>query len=129
MQPNLLVPLTILTILVIMPSLLFLPKNLSIPILGLIPVLLSLSPFSPRLRYYLKLTTYTFCIIGTAAWGVIVSLALTAVGKREDINWVIARSFLHLTGPLIGWNFKIEGEEHLRLPKGQCAVFVGNHQS
>lgn len=63
----------------------------------------------------------------TAAWGVVASIAYAIVGKRENANWFVARSFYHFVGPLLGISYKIEGEENLPQP-GEVGVIVGNHQ-
>ncbi|KAJ1308365.1 hypothetical protein OPQ81_004074 [Rhizoctonia solani] len=48
------------------------------------------------------------------------------MGKRFDINYVVARSFYHTCGPLLGIDFVVEGEEYISTPS---AVYIGNHQS
>ncbi|CCO30047.1 lysophosphatidate acyltransferase [Rhizoctonia solani AG-1 IB] len=48
------------------------------------------------------------------------------MGKRFDINYVVARSFYYVCGPLLGIDFVVEGEEHMSTPS---AVYIGNHQT
>lgn len=49
---------------------------------------------------------------------------------RKNIQWLVARTFYNLVGPVIGWEFVVEGEESLEpCYRGQSHVLVGNHQS
>lgn len=49
---------------------------------------------------------------------------------RKNIQWLVARTFYGLVGPLIGWEFVVEGEDHLQACyRGESHVLVGNHQS
>lgn len=61
-----------------------------------------------------------------SALGVLVSLPLTLVGKRLDINWVVARSFEKLAGKLLGITFDVQGAENLQ---DTSAIYLGSHQS
>lgn len=94
--------------------------------LGLLPAVMLSRVFSP-VRYYLRLTTFLLGLAANSAWGVIVSIALSLVGKSMNINWVVARSFRLSTAPLCGVTFKVEGKEHLE--EARPAVLVGNHQT
>ena len=94
--------------------------------LSLLPAVMLSRVFSP-VRYYLRLTTFLLGLAANSAWGVIVSIALSLVGKSMNINWVVARSFRLSTAPLCGVTFKVEGKEHLE--EARPAVLVGNHQT
>ncbi|KAG9079820.1 1-acylglycerol-3-phosphate O-acyltransferase, partial [Ceratobasidium sp. UAMH 11750] len=50
-----------------------------------------LSERSPVVKYYVKLSTYLSTLGVLSFWGVFVSLGMTAMGQRFDINWVVAR--------------------------------------
>lgn len=51
---------------------------------------------------------------------------MSLVGRRFDINWVVARTFYLIGGKASGIDIVVEGEEYL----DTCpAIFVGNHQS
>jgi hypothetical protein len=65
---------------------------------SLLPVLF-LSRFSPRLRYYLRLTTFMTGLGMASAWGVLVSIVMSIAGKSKDINWVVARSWVSSPPP------------------------------
>ncbi|CAE6396935.1 unnamed protein product [Rhizoctonia solani] len=95
---------------------------LSLPAL----VLRYLSDRSPIVKYYVRLTTYLSTLGVLSIWGVLVSIGMTAMGKRFDINYVVARSFYYVCGPLLGIDFVVEGEEHMSTPS---AVYIGNHQT
>ncbi|KAG8720453.1 1-acylglycerol-3-phosphate O-acyltransferase [Ceratobasidium sp. 395] len=85
-----------------------------------------LSERSPVVKYYVRLGTYLSTLGVLSVWGVFVSLGMTAIGQRFDINWVVARSFYITAGRMMGIDFKVEGEEHMDIPS---AIFIGNHQS
>ncbi|ELU38375.1 1-acylglycerol-3-phosphate O-acyltransferase [Rhizoctonia solani AG-1 IA] len=95
---------------------------LSLPAL----VLRYLSDRSPIVKYYVRLTTYLSTLGVLSVWGVLVSIGMTAMGNRFDINYVVARSFYYVCGPLLGIDFVVEGEEHMSTPS---AVYIGNHQT
>ncbi|EUC56184.1 1-acylglycerol-3-phosphate acyltransferase, putative [Rhizoctonia solani AG-3 Rhs1AP] len=95
---------------------------LSLPAL----VLRYLSERSPIVKYYVRLTTYLSTLGVLSVWGVLVSVGMTAMGNRFDINYVVARSFYHVCGPLLGIDFAVEGEEYISTPS---AVYIGNHQT
>lgn len=95
---------------------------LSLPAL----VLRYLSERSPIVKYYVRLTTYLSTLGVLSIWGVLVSVGMTAMGNRFDINYVVARSFYHVCGPLLGIDFVVEGEEYTSTPS---AVYIGNHQT
>ncbi|CAE7225415.1 unnamed protein product [Rhizoctonia solani] len=95
---------------------------LSLPAL----VLRYLSERSPIVKYYVRLTTYLSTLGVLSIWGVLVSVGMTALGNRFDINYVVARSFYHVCGPLLGIDFVVEGEEYISTPS---AVYIGNHQT
>lgn len=84
------------------------------------------SKSSPLARYYIRLGLYLSSLGICSAWGVIVSIGMTIIGRRLDINWVIARSFYALAGSLLGIRFEVEGEENLT---GEPTLLLGNHQS
>ncbi|GAA5959171.1 hypothetical protein JCM3765_005094 [Sporobolomyces pararoseus] len=116
----------ILISIVALPLLRFAPRTASIALASILPTIMLSRVFSPA-RYYLRLTTFLLGLAANSAWGVIVSIALSLVGKSMNINWVVARSFRMSTAPLCGVTFKVEGQEHLEA--NRPAVLVGNHQT
>ncbi|VDB97145.1 unnamed protein product [Peniophora sp. CBMAI 1063] len=85
-----------------------------------------LSQSNPVAKYYVRLTLYVSTMGLCSVWGVIVSVALSLVGQKYNVNWVIARSFYNLAGHILNVKFVVEGEEHLET---RPSVLVGNHQS
>lgn len=118
--------LAILFSIVALPLLHFAPRTATVLLGSLLPAVMLSRVFSP-VRYYLRLTTFLLGLAANSAWGVVVSIALSLVGKSMNINWVVARSFRLSTAPLCGIRFNVEGEEHLA--EARPAVLVGNHQT
>ncbi len=81
---------------------------------------------SSTTRYYLRTILYLSGIGVFSVWGVIVSIWAVLMGRRYDINYYIARSFVKCMGPLLGISYEIEGAEHLGT---RPSVIVGNHQT
>ncbi|GAA6060109.1 hypothetical protein JCM10212_003517 [Sporobolomyces blumeae] len=102
------------------------PRPSTLVLASLLPTLMLSRVFSP-VRYYLRLSTFLVGLAANSAWGVVVSIAMSLVGRSMDINWVVARSFWKSTAPLVGISFKVEGQEHLE--ENKPAVLVGNHQT
>lgn len=61
-----------------------------------------------------------------ATMGIVVAAAMSLVGRRYDVNWVIARSFYTLAGNVLDIRVEVEGEEHLLT---KPAILLSNHQS
>ena len=95
---------------------------LSLPVF----ILHTLSQSSPIVRYYVRLGLYLSSLGICSAWGAIISIPMTVIGRRFDINWVVARTFYLLAGKTLGISIEVEGEEYLDTCPG---IFVGNHQS
>jgi lysophosphatidate acyltransferase len=89
-------------------------------------ILHTVSNASPLARYYVRLGLYLSALGICSAWGVVASIGMTIIGRRFDINWVIARSFYALAGSWLDIRFELEGEEHLST---RPAILMGNHQS
>ena len=82
---------------------------------------------SPLARYYVRLGLYLSALGVCSVWGVIASIGMPLIGRRYDINWVVARSFYNLASRLLGiYCVEVDGEEHLSV---RPAVIVANHQS
>ena len=77
---------------------------------------------------YLNVLLYVLSLGACSVLGVVVSPIMYLSNRsRLNINWVVARSFHHLAGTLIGLKFKVEGGE--KFEKARPAVVVGNHQT
>ena len=85
-----------------------------------------LSQTSPRIRYYIRNILY-ICSVGfCSTLGFCSALPLFLLGRRYDVNYIVARSFYATFGRLSGLQVVVEGEEHLQT---RPCVMVGNHQS
>jgi lysophosphatidate acyltransferase len=85
-----------------------------------------MSDRSPITRYYFRLGVYVSAMGLCSIWGVIVSIAMTLMGKRQDINFIISRTFYAVISKVMGITCTVDGEHHLDT---RPAVLVGNHQS
>lgn len=86
-----------------------------------------LSSRSTIARYYIRLLLYLSTLGVCSVWGVIVSVTMSLLGQRFNINYITARSFYIIASRILGIRFSVEGEEHLT--SLGPAVLVGNHQT
>lgn len=77
-------------------------------------------------RYYAQLTIYLGTLAVVSTWGVFVAVGMTLIGRRHDVNYVVARSFYAIASRVLDVRVEVEGEEHLQT---RSMVMVGNHQS
>lgn len=101
----------------------------SVMIGSLLPLFYLLSRQSSLVRYYYRLTLFLLGLGSASIWGVFVSIVLSVVGQSSNINWVVARSFYLMVGPITGISFVVEGEHHLSDSNNMPAVVIGNHQT
>ena len=93
------------------------------------------------LLFKLRVGLYTCVLLFVSFIAVLEGVVLTLIGKRLNTNYYVARTFYHLAGPIMGWKFIVEGEEHLwnlevgeggvqghATKNGRSAVMLGNHQ-
>ena len=85
-----------------------------------------ISQTSPLARYYIRNVFYVLSLSFCSTLGFCSALPLSLLGRRHDVNYVVARTFYAIFSRLSGVQIVVEGEEHLQ--KRPC-VFVGNHQS
>ncbi|KAH8988474.1 hypothetical protein EDB92DRAFT_1935721 [Lactarius akahatsu] len=84
------------------------------------------SQTSPLLRYHLHNIIYVCSLSFCSTLGFCVALPLSLMGRRYDVNYVVARTFYTIFSRLVGVKIIVEGEEYL---KTRPCVYVGNHQS
>ncbi|KAI0307077.1 hypothetical protein B0F90DRAFT_1684949 [Multifurca ochricompacta] len=85
-----------------------------------------LSQSSPLVRYYIRNVLY-ICSLGLCSTiGFCSALPLSLLGRRYDVNYVVARTFYAIFSRLSGIDVVVEGEEHLQT---RPCVFIGNHQT
>ncbi|KAF8450666.1 hypothetical protein L210DRAFT_3438276 [Boletus edulis BED1] len=93
-----------------------------------LPVLLfrSIANTSPVGRYFWRASVFLGSLVVVSTWGIVLAVGMTLVGRRHDVNYVVARTFYNLIGRVLELEVELEGEEYL---KTRPAVIVGNHQS
>jgi lysophosphatidate acyltransferase len=89
-------------------------------------VLRSVSQSSPTARYYVRLGVYLTTLALVGAFSALLAAGMSLVGRRYDVNFVVARTFYFLAGQVTGMVVEVEGEEWLGT---RPAVFMCNHQS
>ncbi|EGN92026.1 hypothetical protein SERLA73DRAFT_191660 [Serpula lacrymans var. lacrymans S7.3] len=95
---------------------------LSLPVL----LLRSFAQTSPVGRYYYKLGLYLGSLVVVSTWGVVIAVGMTLIGRRQDVNFIVARCFYAVASRALDIQIDVEGKEHLQ---SRPAVLVGNHQS
>jgi lysophosphatidate acyltransferase len=85
-----------------------------------------LSKSSPRTRYYICNVLYVCCLGFCSFLGFSAAFPLYLLGRRYDVNFIVARTFYAIFSRLSGLRIIVEGEEHLQT---RPCVFVVNHQS
>ncbi|KAI9513304.1 hypothetical protein F5148DRAFT_991225 [Russula earlei] len=85
-----------------------------------------LSQTSPLVRYYVRVISYVCSLGFCSAVGFCAALPLSLVGRRYDVNFVVARTFYAIFSRLSGIQVVVDGEEHLQV---RPCVFLGNHQT
>ena len=79
-----------------------------------------------KLKFYFKSFVYGSLICGCGLYGVLLSIVLRLIGKKELCQWTVARAFYHSCNLLLGLKVTIKNEERLNsLP----AIIISNHQS
>lgn len=93
-----------------------------------LPILLfrSIANTTPLGRYYWRVSIFLGSLAIVSICGTVVAVGMTLVGRRHDVNFVVARTFYALVSRALDLEVQVEGEEYLQT---QPAVMVGNHQS
>ncbi|KAG6336488.1 hypothetical protein ID866_2602 [Astraeus odoratus] len=95
---------------------------ISLPLL----VFRSVASSTPAGRYCWRLTVFLGSLVVVSTWGLVVAVGMTLIGRRTDVNYVVARTFYAIASYALDITVEVEGEEHLQT---RPAVMVGNHQS
>jgi lysophosphatidate acyltransferase len=80
----------------------------------------------PSLQFWTRAVTCYCSVLLCASYGVFASILLRMAGRPTLSQWATGRAFSMLTGPLIGLEWDVQGEEILS--KHRPAVFISNHQ-
>ncbi|KAK2605186.1 hypothetical protein N8I77_008041 [Diaporthe amygdali] len=87
-----------------------------------------LSLMSSKAGFIARCLASYICLLISAAYGAIVSIALSCVGHRQIAQWTTGRLFKWTMAATTGVTFEIiDPKGHLN--KTRPAVFVGNHQT
>lgn len=94
-----------------------------------------------KIIFYFRTFLYSITLLTVSFFAVGIGLVCTLLGNRLNTNYYVARTFWYTCGPVMGWQFEVEGEEYLWVNKGEdgavegdaekrgrSAVMVGNHQ-
>ncbi|EIW76203.1 acyltransferase-domain-containing protein [Coniophora puteana RWD-64-598 SS2] len=94
-----------------------------------LPILLAryIHDASPAGRYYVRVGIYLGCLSLVSTAGVFIAAGMSLIGRRDDVNFVVARCFYALASRALDIHVEIEGEEHLQ--EARPALMVSNHQS
>ncbi|CUM67945.1 uncharacterized protein PRCAT00005658001 [Priceomyces carsonii] len=79
-----------------------------------------------KLKFYLKSTLYGSLIAGCALYGVIASIVLRIIGKKEYAQYTVAKVFYFACSSLLGLKITIKNEKYLH---EKPAIIISNHQS
>ncbi|KAJ7597707.1 hypothetical protein C8J56DRAFT_772157 [Mycena floridula] len=90
-------------------------------------VLRQISAASPTARYYMRLGIYLGCLTIIATYGALVAATLSILGRKFDVNYVVARSFYQVASRALGIQVIVEGQEHVDNTKP--AIVMSNHQT
>ncbi|KAI9841013.1 MAG: 1-acylglycerol-3-phosphate O-acyltransferase [Sclerophora amabilis] len=94
--------------------------------IGVTMSLFVLSPIVPRFSFYARLLASHLALLVCAAYGLVASIVLRAVGYGRVSQWATARCFRLVMRLCTGVEVEVQGKEHL---KTRPAVFIANHQS
>ncbi|CAK7909657.1 1-acyl-sn-glycerol-3-phosphate acyltransferase [[Candida] anglica] len=78
------------------------------------------------IKFFLKSVIFGSLIAGCGLYGVIASIALRIVGKKEYAQWTVGRAFYNSFSTVLGIKITVKNEERLH---GLPAVIISNHQS
>ncbi|KAG9303999.1 hypothetical protein G9A89_005909 [Geosiphon pyriformis] len=84
------------------------------------------SRFHPKVQFVVRAIIGLLCTLFFSAYGSLIAIIFTFLGRRGEINWATARSFAYISAPLLGIRFKVEGEEYMNT---RPAIFICNHQA
>lgn len=95
---------------------------ISLPII----LLRSIAASSPIGRYYVRFALYIGTLVSVASCSIVAAAGMFVIGRRFDVNYIVARTFYAITKRTFALQIEVEGEEHLST---RPAVLMANHQS
>ncbi|KAG6810745.1 hypothetical protein H0H92_010489 [Tricholoma furcatifolium] len=96
---------------------------LSLPVI----LLRSISASSSTGRYYVRQTLYVGTLMTVAACSIVFAAGLSVVGRKFDVNYVVAKTFYYLARNVLDVRVEVEGQENL--DHGRPGVLMANHQT
>ncbi|CAG8533522.1 12470_t:CDS:1 [Ambispora leptoticha] len=84
------------------------------------------SRYHPKLQFIVRAFLSLVCLLFFSAYGSILAVIFTILGRRDEINWATARSYVAVAAPLVGITFKVENEHYM---DNRPVIFVCNHQA
>lgn len=85
-----------------------------------------IASLTPGGRYYVWSGVYIGCLAIIGSLGAVAAIPMYLMGRKYDVNWLVARSFYAFSSPILGWNIELEGAEHF---ESRPSIIVCNHQS
>ncbi|EHK41446.1 uncharacterized protein TrAtP1_004922 [Trichoderma atroviride] len=82
----------------------------------------------PKAGFVARSLAAYISLIACALYGVLASILLTLVGKRQIAQWAVARAFHFTMRYTTGIEFVVDDPENI-LGSTRPAVFIGNHQT
>ncbi|KAL7903128.1 hypothetical protein HDV63DRAFT_363119 [Trichoderma sp. SZMC 28014] len=82
----------------------------------------------PKAGFVARSLAAYISLIACALYGVLASILLTLVGKRQIAQWAVARAFHYTMRYTTGVEFVVDDPENI-LGSTRPAVFIGNHQT
>lgn len=77
------------------------------------------------IKFYLRSVLFGFTIVVCALYGVVASIILRVIGKKEYSQYTVARAFYYSFSTLSGIKVTIHNEKYLQDKPG---IFISNHQ-
>jgi lysophosphatidate acyltransferase len=82
--------------------------------------------FTPTGRYYLRVGVFIGWLFAVGSSSGIIAIVMATVGRKYDVNSIVAFSFYWIASRTLNITVELEGEEYLET---RPAVMIGNHQS
>lgn len=85
-----------------------------------------MASFLQSLKFYFKCGVFGVLLIACALYGVIASIVLRIIGKKEYSQYTVARAFYYSLSTVLGIKIKMNNEKYLF---EKPAIVISNHQS
>jgi lysophosphatidate acyltransferase len=92
----------------------------------LLAIIMIASRYNRILQFIVRGCIYLTGILVFSAYGTLIAILFTILGRGEEINWATGRAYVNLTAPLVGISLNVENDEYMQT---RPAIFVCNHQA